>query len=115
MKTYDELYDDIKRAVSDGFKFGYRNKPYDITDLEGYVNHGAFNAYRYVLDRLEEIREADDTTQSIKKRDTEMKPERLDGFRCRNCFGKLARQTDLVGQKYCHHCGQKLDWTNEDD
>ena len=39
-----------------------------------------------------------------------MKPERLDGFRCRNCSGKLARQTDLVGQKYCHHCGQKLKW-----
>ena len=39
-----------------------------------------------------------------------MKPNRLDGFRCRNCSGKLARQTDLVRQKYCHHCGQKLDW-----
>lgn len=39
-----------------------------------------------------------------------MKPDRLDGFRCRNCSGKLARQTDLVRQKYCHHCGQKLKW-----
>lgn len=43
-------------------------------------------------------------------KDTAMKPDRLDGFRCRNCSGKLARQTDLVGQKYCHHCGQKIDW-----
>ena len=39
-----------------------------------------------------------------------MKPDRLDGFSCRNCSGRLARQTDLVRQKYCHHCGQKLDW-----
>ena len=104
MKTYDELYDDIKRAVDGGMEFG----------LDDWKN-GANFAYKYVLARLEEIREAGDTTQSIKKRDTEMKPERLDGFRCRNCFGKLARQTDLVGQKYCHHCGQKLDWTNEED
>jgi hypothetical protein len=43
-------------------------------------------------------------------KETPMKPDRLDGFRCRNCSGKLARQTDLVRQKYCHHCGQKLDW-----
>ena len=40
----------------------------------------------------------------------QMKPVRLDGFRCRNCSGKLARQTDLANQKNCHHCGQKLDW-----
>lgn len=46
-----------------------------------------------------------------------MKPDRLDGFRCRNCSGKLARQTDLVRQKYCHHCGQKIEWeeANEGD
>lgn len=43
-------------------------------------------------------------------KETPMKPDRLDGFRCRSCSGKLARQTDLVRQKYCHHCGQKLDW-----
>ena len=41
---------------------------------------------------------------------TATKPDRLDGFRCGNCSGKLARQTDLVRQKHCHHCGQKLDW-----
>lgn len=57
MKTYDELYDDIKRAVNDGFENGYSNEPYDVTDWGGYVNYGAFNAYRYVMDRLEEIRE----------------------------------------------------------
>lgn len=40
----------------------------------------------------------------------QMKPDRLCGFSCRSCSGRLARQTDLVRQKYCHHCGQKLDW-----
>lgn len=59
--------------------------------------------------------EAEKIAIEAMKKQEQMKPERLDGFRCRNCFGKLARQTDLVGQKYCHHCGQKLDWTNEDD
>lgn len=47
--------------------------------------------------------------EAMEKQDP-MKPDRLCGFSCRNCSGKLARQTDLVRQKYCHHCGQKLDW-----
>ena len=77
MITYDELYDDIKRAVSDGFKFGYRNEPYDITDREGYINYGAFNAYRYVLDRLEEIRKAGDTAPDGRKMASATEKERM--------------------------------------
>lgn len=38
------------------------------------------------------------------------KPNNFDGYYCRNCNGKLARQTNLVYQKYCHHCGQKICW-----
>lgn len=38
------------------------------------------------------------------------KPNRFDGYFCGNCNGRLARQTDLIYQKYCHHCGQKIDW-----
>lgn len=47
MKTYDELYDDMKRAVDEYFEEAY----------DGDYHLGAYNAYRYVLDRLEEIRE----------------------------------------------------------
>lgn len=50
MNTYDELYDDIKRAVNEGFEMGHIDDWHD----------GAFHAYRYVLDRLEEIREAEE-------------------------------------------------------
>ena len=57
----------------------------------------------------EKIESVELAIEAMEKQDP-MKPDRLDGFRCRNCSGKLARQTDLVGQKYCHHCGQKLDW-----
>ena len=38
------------------------------------------------------------------------KPNKFDGYQCPECGGKLARQTDLVRQKYCHHCGQELMW-----
>ena len=41
------------------------------------------------------------------------KPNKFDGHYCKRCNSKLARQTDLVKQKYCHHCGQKLDWSEE--
>lgn len=50
MKTYDELYDDIKGALDDGYVLGH---------AEGW-NGGAYHAYRYVMDRLEEIREAEE-------------------------------------------------------
>jgi hypothetical protein len=42
------------------------------------------------------------------------KPNAFDGHFCGSCNGKLARQTDLVQQKYCHHCGQKLDWEEKE-
>lgn len=81
------------------------------------------NKYRYAIIEMEELIDeivdgvgsvrlkeaAELAIQSIKRQEP-MKPDRLDGFRCRNCSGKLARQTDLVGQKHCHHCGQKIDW-----
>ena len=47
MKTYDELYDAIKRAVNEGFELGHINDWHD----------GAHHANCYFLDRLEEIRE----------------------------------------------------------
>ena len=37
MKTYDELYDDIKCAVNKGFELGYFTEPYDVTDYKGYI------------------------------------------------------------------------------
>lgn len=43
------------------------------------------------------------------------KPNRFAGYTCRECKGRLARQTDLVNQKYCHHCGQAVDWSDEND
>ena len=47
MKTYDELYDDIKRALDEYFEEGHDDD----------YHCGAYHAYRYVMDRLEEIRE----------------------------------------------------------
>ena len=49
MTTYNELYYDIKRAVDEGFVLGHIDDFHD----------GAYHAYRYVLDMLEEIREAE--------------------------------------------------------
>ena len=46
MKTYDELYDDIKRAADEYFEEAHDDD----------YHCGAYNAYRWVLDRLEEIR-----------------------------------------------------------
>lgn len=40
-------------------------------------------------------------------------PNRFDGYSCPGCKGRLARQTDLVNQQYCHHCGQALKWEQE--
>ena len=31
------------------------------------------------------------------------------GYRCQNC-----NNTNPFGYKYCKHCGQKLDWSDED-
>lgn len=49
MKTYDELYDDIKREVDKRLE----DYKYD------YWSGVAYHAYKYVLDRMEEIREAE--------------------------------------------------------
>ena len=46
MKTYDELYEAVKRAADDYFEQSYDDD----------YHYGAYNAYRWVLDRLEEIR-----------------------------------------------------------
>lgn len=54
MKTYDELYDDVKRAVDEG-----RGLRFEKGRLDNW-NDGAYYAYRYVLDKLEEIREAEE-------------------------------------------------------
>ncbi len=67
-------------------------------------------AYDVDIETGKKLREMVVVVERAMKKQDPMKPDRLDGFRCRNCSGKLARQTDLVGQKYCHHCGQKLDW-----
>ena len=47
MKTYEELYNAVKRAVDENFEEAL---------IDDY-HCGAYNAYRYVLDKLEEIRE----------------------------------------------------------
>lgn len=54
MNTYDELYDDIKRAVNEGYELRFEKGR--LVDW----NCGAYYAYRYVLDKLEEIREAEE-------------------------------------------------------
>ena len=57
MKTYDELYNDVKRAVDKGFEQA-------LTDD---WHCGARHAYRYVLDRLEEIREETNERNTIQR------------------------------------------------
>ena len=49
MKTYDELYKAVKRSADEYFE--------EAHDDDYYL--GAYNAYRYVLDKLEEIREVE--------------------------------------------------------
>jgi len=42
------------------------------------------------------------------------KPNKFDGYQCVLCNKRLARQTDLINQAYCHHCGQKQKWGEEE-
>ena len=55
-------------------------------------------------------RESLEKLASYEDKDTPMQPTNLCGYACRICNGRLARQTDLILQKYCHHCGQRVDW-----
>ena len=55
MKTYDELYNDVKRAVDEGLAQDHKDDWHD----------GASHAYRYVLDRLEEIRKEPNEKNTI--------------------------------------------------
>ena len=87
MKTYDELYDDIKRALDEGMELGGED-----------WKNGANFAYRYVLDRLEEIRAS------------AIRPHSNYGEYTCIC-GKLVEH--LCDS--CSGCGQKLDWTDEED
>lgn len=57
MKTYDELYDDIKCAVDEYFEQGHDDDWHD----------GAHHAYRYVLDRMEEIRKEANEKNTIQR------------------------------------------------
>ena len=70
----------------------------------------AFGYSTSIHDDWKQDEEAEKIAIEAMKKQIPMKPDRLDGFQCRSCSGRLARQTDLVRQKYCHHCGQKLDW-----
>ena len=61
------------------------------------------------LASYEDLGEPEDIKVKIDK-ETPVKPTNYCGYACRVCNGRLARQTDLVKQNYCHHCGQKVDW-----
>lgn len=78
----EEILKYAKRGLEDALEFGY--------------NDMAVMFWEEIIKLLE---------KQIPK-----KPNRFEGYTCRECNGRLARQTDLVNQMYCHHCGQKMKW-----
>ena len=48
--SLEELITELNDAVDEGFRLGYSDEPYDVTDCYGYENYGKFKAYKYILD-----------------------------------------------------------------
>ena len=78
--------------------------------MELFGNH---DTVKFILTGLGDVEydtiEFEDVYNALEKQ-IPKKPNRFAGYTCRGCNGRLARQTDLVNQMYCHHCGQKLQW-----
>lgn len=92
-REYDKLMSDLKNKIKSG---------YNISNKEDGYNNG-------ILCALSKIREV--YNLNLPDKEVATKPTNYCGYACRVCNGRLARQTDLVKQNYCHHCGQKIDWS----
>jgi hypothetical protein len=79
-----------------------------MRDVDGELEDGEIQLYR---ERFEAVKMG---IAALEKQ-IPQKPTNLMGYACRECNGRLARQTDLVKQKYCHHCGQALKWGGATD
>ena len=59
--------------------------------------------------------------QELVDKETPMKPYKDDlsysGYRCSNCHSNIyeLRSHNVVNTPYCIWCGQKLDWSDEND
>ena len=80
--------------------------------------HEDIQEYDYTEIELEKIEEVILTLESaiaalekqVEKRAIKVDLGRLEGCKCRNCNEMLS-----FAYKYCQNCGQKLDWSGEND
>jgi predicted RNA-binding Zn-ribbon protein involved in translation (DUF1610 family) len=79
-----------------------------------FLGHYKLNISDSHREKLENQMKLEQVKISALEKQIPKKPSKFDGHYCRSCEGKLARQTDLVMQKFCHHCGQKQDWRVEE-
>ena len=68
-------------------------------------------AYR-AIGTLEECREAVEKQKAKKPIEPD---EEYGTFKCPNCGGLIFTEDRFETHKYCLLCGQKLDWSDEDD
>ena len=95
-------------------------KPEEALTMEKLLNElQSVDTVKLVLtgcgESIYDSREVHEAIRPFVEKQIPKKPDNLCGYSCRACSGRLARQTDLVNQKYCHHCGHKIDWGNEND
>ena len=90
-----------------GIKEGYwsPNKKQELVDrLAAYENTGL------TPEQVQELAERNAPNKPIKMND-ETVIRYTDAYRCPNC-GKSFSGTGIAD--YCYHCGQRLDWSEED-
>lgn len=67
----------------------------------------------YQRDKNDEYK---DTLQELVDKATDKKPmhiKLIDEYRCKNCGFTVIRSLEKM--KYCHNCGQKIDWSDWGD
>lgn len=113
---YDEQYDDDE--ILDGILF--ENLQYPADDIDGLI--AVFNVLAWShSDLRERLKVYEDTgltleqVQQLKERDTAKKPIKNGAkftqiYECPVCGCK-----DVSWQSFCDECGQRLDWSDEDE
>lgn len=113
---YDEQYDDDE--ILDGILF--ENLQYPADDIDGLI--AVFNMLAWShSDLRERLKVYEDTgltleqVQQLKERDTAKKPIKNGAkftqiYECPVCGCK-----DVSWQSFCDECGQRLDWSDEDE
>lgn len=59
------------------------------------------------------------TIEELVEKATSKKPigdlDSVPHYRCPICFSGVKMYEDSITYPYCHHCGQRIDWSEEDE